>query len=66
MGVVLRGVNKEDNAVNHAETAFYFAAEVGVPGGVNNVEDEVSPIFCLSGTMHSCVFGENGNALFSL
>ena len=38
------GVDDEKNAVDHAEGAFDFAAEVGVAGSVDDVDDLVLPV----------------------
>ena len=37
----LGGVDKQYHAVDHGEPAFNFAAEIGVAGSVNDVNNEV-------------------------
>ena len=51
------GVNQQNHAIDHAQYALHFAAEIGVPGGIDDV-DVVATVF------DGGVFGENGNAAF--
>ena len=48
-------VNEKDDAIDHAEGAFDFAAEIGVAGGVHDVDFGVVE-------KESGVLGENGDA----
>ena len=63
------GVNHEDDAVDHGQAALNLAAEVGVAGGVNDVDgDAVLKAQGLRGgaaIVDGGVLGENGDALFS-
>ncbi len=52
------GVDDEEDAVDHVHDALDFAAEVGVAGGVHNV-DVVFAVF------EGGVFGADGDALFA-
>ncbi|CAB5034363.1 unannotated protein [freshwater metagenome] len=54
-----RGIHQEEHTVNHFESAFYFATEVGVAWGVDDVNGHVT-------TLHRRVFCENSDALFAL
>ena len=49
----LGGVNQEDNAVDHFENALDFSAEIGVAGGVDDVDFHVlvvdGGVFCKDG-----------------
>src|SRR5579859_7802809 len=53
------GVHHEEHAVNHVHDALDLAAEIGVAGGINDV-DVVVLVF------ESGVFGANGDAFFTL
>ncbi len=57
------GVDEEEDAVGHFEDAFDFAAEVGVAGGVDDVDfaGDAGGI----GVGHGDVFGEDGDAAFA-
>ena len=63
------GVNHEDDTVDHGQAALNLAAEVGVAGGVDNVDgDAVLKAQGLRGgatVVDGGVLGENGDALFS-
>ena len=63
------GVNHEDDTVDHGQAALNLAAEVGVAGGVDNVDgDAVLKAQGLRGgaaIVDGGVLGENGDALFS-
>ncbi len=50
-------IDQQHHAINHAQHTLHFAAEIGVSGGVDDV-DVVALIF------DGGVFGENGNAAF--
>ncbi len=52
-------VDDENGAVDHTENALYFAAEVGVSGGVDDVDQ-------MPFVAHGCVLGENGDAALAL
>ena len=56
LGAVI-GVDYKENTVHHAEGAFNFAAEVGVAGGIENVDDLALPV-------DGSVFGFDSDALF--
>ena len=55
----LGSVNKKDNAINHFKNALHLAAEVGVSGGVDNVD------FCAI-IINSGVFCEYRYSSFAL
>jgi hypothetical protein len=55
----LGGVDQQDDGVDHGQTALDLAAEVGVAGGVDDVDREVVPL-------HRGVLREDGDALFAL
>ena len=40
------GVDQQEHGVDHAEHALYLAAEVGVAGGVDDVDEVVLPLHC--------------------
>ena len=52
-------VHKQHGAVGHGQGAFHLAAEVGVAGGVDDVDLHAFPD-------HGAVFGRNGDAAFAL
>ena len=58
LGTVI-GVDQEEYAIDHAEGAFDFAAEVSVAGGVDDVDGLILPV-------NGSVFGLNGDALLFL
>src|SRR5690606_12908050 len=49
------GVDYQQHGVDHAHHTFHFTAEVGVSGGVDDVDVVVAPL-------QRRVLGENGNA----
>ena len=51
-------VHEQDNAVHHGEGAFHFTAEVGVAGGVEDVDAHILPL-------HGAVLGGDGDAAFT-
>ena len=51
-------VHEQDNAVHHGEGAFHFTAEVGVAGGVEDVDAHILPL-------HGAVLGRDGDAAFT-
>ena len=53
-----RRVHQQDRAVGHGQGAFDFAAEVGVAGGVNDVDLDAAPA-------HGAVLGRDGDAAFA-
>jgi len=52
------GVDEEKNAIDHPQGSFHFAAEIGVTGSVDDIDDLVTP-------MHRSVLGLDGDALFA-
>ena len=66
----LGGVHHEDDAVDHGQAALDLAAEVGVTGGVDDVNgDAVLKAQGLgrgAGVVDGGVLGENGDALLAL
>ena len=54
----VHGVHQQENAVNHGEDALDFAAEVGVSGGINDVDLVVFPA-------DGGVFRHDGDAAFA-
>ena len=55
----LRGVDEEEHAVDHGQAPFHLTAEVGVPGGVDDVDLDAAPA-------HGRVLGQDGDALLAL
>ena len=55
----LGGVHQKDYAVHHFENALHLAAEIGVTGGVNDVDFDVLIVY-------RRVFGKNGDAALAL
>ena len=55
----LGGVHQQDDGVDHRQSSFDLAAEVGVTRGVDDVDGEVVPF-------DGRVLGEDGDALFAL
>jgi hypothetical protein len=55
----LAGVHEQHHAVDHGQAALDLAAEVGVAGGVDDVERHPLPA-------HRGVLGEDGDALLAL
>ncbi len=51
----LGGVHEQENAVHHRERTLHLAAEIGVPGGVDDVDLDVT-------VADGGVLGENGDA----
>ena len=64
-----RGVDKQNDAIDHGQTSFNFTTEVSVSGGVDNVNDHATfePKLLSGGTaiVDRSVLGENRNALFA-
>ena len=58
-----KGVDQQQDAVGHFEDAFDFAAEVGVAGGVDDV-DLADDAFGVA-VGHGDIFGEDGDAAFA-
>ena len=52
------GINKKQHAVYHGQNAFHFPTEIGVAGGVDNVDFGALVV-------HGCVFCKNGNSPFT-
>ncbi len=55
----LGGVHQDDGAVHHIQDAFHLAAEIGVAGGVDDVDAGVAPD-------HRGALGEDGDASLAL
>ena len=55
----VEGVDHKQNAVNHFHYAFNLSAEVGVPGGIDNVD-------CVAAPVNRGVFRLDCNSLFAL
>ncbi len=53
------GINQQENAIHHRQHTFNFTAEVGMPGGINDIDVIVFPV-------DGGVFGENGNTTLAL
>ena len=66
----LGGIDHEDDAVNHRQASLDLAAEVGVAGGVDDVDDdailEAQGLGGGAGVVDGGVLGENGDALLAL
>ena len=58
------GIDKQDNAIDHGQTAFYFPTEIGVARGVDDVDDEVIAVFTQSLAANGGIFGQDGDAFF--
>lgn len=63
------GVHEQDDAVDHRDAALDLAAEVGVAGGVDDVERDALGVTVLggqrAGVLHGRVLGEDGDALLA-
>ena len=63
------GVNEQDHAVDHGDAALDLAAEIGVAGGVDDVEGDAVGAAVLGGhravVFHGGVLGEDGDALLA-
>ena len=62
----LRGVDEEDDAVDHGQAALDLATEVGVAGGVDDVDGDGLALGGRSVVGHRGVLGQDGDALFAL
>ena len=51
----LGGIHQQDNTVDHLQHALHLAAEVGVPGGIDDVDFDTL-------VMNSGILGKNGDA----
>ena len=64
-----RGIDKENDAIDHGQASFNFTTKVSVSGGVDDVNDHATfePKLLSSGTaiVDRSVLGENRNALFA-
>ena len=60
------GVDKDNAAIDHAEDAFDFAAEIGVAGSVDDVDGDIFALGGGTGIEHGGVLRQNGNTLFAL
>ena len=54
-----RRVDEQKHAVHHFQNALHLAAEIGVPGGIDDVDLDAV-------VMHGCVFRQNGDAALAL
>ncbi len=59
-------VNEEHNAVDHGQAALHLATEVGVAGGVDDVDGDGLALGGRSVVGHGGVLGQDGDALFAL
>ena len=59
------GINKKDNAVHHGQRTLNLATEVGVAGGVDDVDDQIVTVFALTLASDGGVLGQDGDALFA-
>ena len=59
----LFGIDQQDAAVHHAEDALNLAAEVGVAGGVDDVDPGLAR---LAVPQHGRAFGQDGDAALAL
>ena len=57
-------VHEQHNAVNHGQAALHLATEVGVAGGVNNVNGDGLTVGGRAVVEHGGVLRQNGDALF--
>ena len=55
----LGGVNQQDNTVDHLQDTLHLAAEVGVAGGVHDVDLDVA-------VLHGGVLGGDGDTALTL
>ncbi len=55
----LERIDEQQHAVDHEEDALHFAAEIGVAGGIDDVDLRVA-------VAHGGVFGQNGDAALPL
>ena len=66
----LGGIDHEDDAVDHRQASLDLATEVGVAGGVDDVDDdailEAQGLSRRAGVVDGGVLGENGDALLTL
>ena len=60
----LGGVDQQQHAVDHRQPALDLAAEVGVAGGVDDVDDRHAAVGVLA--VHRGVLGQDRDALFLL
>ncbi len=58
------GVHQQQHAVDHLQTALHLATEVGVAGGIDDVDGELLAVS--HGVIHGSVLGQDGDALFAL
>ena len=63
------GVHEQHDAVNHGDAALDLTAEIGVAGGVDDVEGDALRVAVLggqrTGVFHGRVLGEDGDALLA-
>ena len=57
-------VDQQQHPVHHRQPALHLAAEVGVPGGVDDVDHRHRPVRVMA--VHGGVLGQDGDALFPL
>jgi len=60
----LGGVDEEHDTVDHGQSALDLATEVGVAGGVDDVDDDLGAVGLT--TVHRGVLREDGDALLAL
>ena len=60
----LRRVDEQQHPVDHGQAALDLAAEVGVAGGVDDVDDRRAAVGVV--TVHRGVLGQDRDALFAL
>ena len=61
-----RGVHQQHNAVDHGQAALDLTAEVGVAGGVDDVDGDGLAVGRRAVVEHRGVLREDGNTLFAL
>ena len=60
------GIHQENDSVHHAETSLDLTTEVGVAGGVDDVDGDSASRSRRPGVVHSGVLSKNRDALFPL
>ena len=50
-------IHHQHNAIHHFQHTLYLAAEIGMSGGINDVDFGIAIVY-------GCVFGKNGNPSF--
>ena len=62
----LGGIDEQDDAIHHGNTALDLAAEVGVAWGVDDVNNQVLAVLAQALAVNGRVLGQNGNAALAL